>query len=135
MSRRTHLSNYTRDTPSLSEPCRKQEQTATLLALFAGFVAADQWYAHHWILAVLKSQVIIFIGLVCLGLWLHGRGFQVWGVTLLSWLIRGLIALAGWWAVDLTFWIVGGIYGTPECPVGDDGKEVVRGLGDVEGFC
>ncbi|KAL0468291.1 hypothetical protein QR685DRAFT_530568 [Neurospora intermedia] len=123
MSRRTHLANYTRDTCSLSEPCRKQEQTATLLALFAGFVAADQWYAHHWILAVLKSQMIIFIGLVCLGLWLHGRRFQVWGLTLLEWLIRGLIALAGWWAVDLTFWIVGGIYGTPGCPVGDDGHQ------------
>ncbi|KAK3347865.1 hypothetical protein B0H65DRAFT_461586 [Neurospora tetraspora] len=115
-----HPPLHTRGTPSLSEPCLEQERTATLLALFAGFGAADQWYAHHWILAVLKSQVIIFIGLVCLGLWRNGKAFQVCGVTLLSWLIRGLIALAGWWAMDLAFWVAGGIYGTPGCPVGDD---------------
>ncbi|KAK1775527.1 hypothetical protein QBC45DRAFT_242351 [Copromyces sp. CBS 386.78] len=108
---------HTRDAACLYDPCRKQQDIATLLALFAGFVAADQWYAHHWILAVLKSQVIIFVGLVCWGIWLRGKQFQVWQITLQSWLIRGLLGLAGWWSIDLAFWVVG-VYGTPGCPVG-----------------
>ncbi|KAK3391381.1 hypothetical protein B0T20DRAFT_396870 [Sordaria brevicollis] len=102
--------------PCLSDHCLQQQRTGTLLALFAGFVAADQWFAHNWVLAVLKMQGIIFIGLVCLWLWLHGRYFQVWQVTLQEWLVRGLVVLALWWAMDLTFWVVGGIYATPGCP-------------------
>ena len=44
-------------------------------------------------------------------------------MTLESWLIRGVIGLVGWWAIDLTLWVVGA-YGTPGCPVLKDGKNL-----------
>ncbi|KAJ4301442.1 hypothetical protein N0V90_003534 [Kalmusia sp. IMI 367209] len=42
------------DQRPLDERCYKQERVATLLAIFLGVFGADQWYAHHWVLAIFK---------------------------------------------------------------------------------
>ncbi|KAH8647037.1 hypothetical protein BGZ60DRAFT_423998 [Tricladium varicosporioides] len=58
-----------------SEKCYKQERIATLLALYLGAFGADQWYAHHWVLAVFKMFTLGGFGiwaLVDLTLWIKG---------------------------------------------------------------
>lgn len=70
-------------TNPVSDKCYRQERTAMLLSLFLGVFGVDQFYAHHWVLAVFK--------LLTLG------------------------GLGAWALADVVMWIVGGIYGTPDC--------------------
>jgi hypothetical protein len=42
------------DEQPTSEQCYRQERTGMLLAVLLGFLGIDQWYAHHWVLAVFK---------------------------------------------------------------------------------
>ncbi|KAF5027420.1 hypothetical protein F66182_497 [Fusarium sp. NRRL 66182] len=46
-----------------SEKCYRQERTAMLLNLFLGCFGIDQFYAHHWPLAVFKMLTFGGIGL------------------------------------------------------------------------
>lgn len=72
----------------MTNKCYRQERTAMLLNLWLGCLGVDQFYAHHWPLAVFK--------LLTLG----GGGL--------------------WALVDLHLWMVGGVYGTPGCPGGNE---------------
>lgn len=47
----------------MNEKCYKQERTAMLLNLFLGTLGVDQFYAHHWPLAVFKLFTLGFFGL------------------------------------------------------------------------
>ncbi|KAJ5523015.1 hypothetical protein N7494_013201 [Penicillium frequentans] len=85
--------------------CYRQQGTATLFALFLGLLAVDQWYAHHWALAVVKMSCFL-ISCFC---HLSGRPH-----------LATAFGFAGgvWSGTDLVLWIVGGVYGTPNCPGG-----------------
>lgn len=100
------------DERPLDNKCYRQERTAMLLSLFVGSLGIDQFYAHHWPLAVFKL-------LAGLSLWL---GVAVSVVSdnptgaVLGGLVRSWSGL--WWFIDIVLWIVGGVYGTPGCPGG-----------------
>ncbi|KAJ2898507.1 hypothetical protein MKZ38_003857 [Zalerion maritima] len=66
----------------MSEKCYRQERTAMLLNLFLGGIAADQWYAHHWVLAVFK-----FITIGGLGLWAM--------IDMILWIVGGVYGTPG----------------------------------------
>lgn len=98
-----------------TEHCNKQERIATLLSVLLGFLAADQWYAHHWVLAVFKM------------LTLGGLGFW-WCADNIMWSKSFCVNLclslkcSPCLACVLTYEIViGGVYGTPGCPGGYGG--------------
>ncbi|KAM0433883.1 hypothetical protein ACHAPT_003826 [Fusarium lateritium] len=58
-----------------TEKCYRQERTAMLLNLFLGLFGVDQFYAHHWPLAVFKLLTLGGLGtwsLVDMILWIVG---------------------------------------------------------------
>lgn len=65
-----------------TEQCYAQERTAMLLALFLGSLGVDQFYAHHWTLAVFK---LLTGG--CLGLWSL--------IDLVLWIVGGIYGTPG----------------------------------------
>lgn len=59
----------------LDDRCYHQERTAMLLSIFLGVFGVDQWYAHHWVLAVFKTLTLGMSGiwaLVDVILWIMG---------------------------------------------------------------
>lgn len=59
----------------LNDRCYRQERTAMLLSVFLGIFGVDQWYAHHWVLAVFKTLTLGLSGiwaLVDVILWIVG---------------------------------------------------------------
>lgn len=100
------------DERPLDNKCYRQERTAMLLSLFLGSIGVDQFYAHHWPLAVFKM-------LSGLGLWL-GLGVSIISDNPFGLVLGGLVSSWSglWWLVDMILWIVGGVYGTPGCPGG-----------------
>jgi len=91
--------------------CYRQERTAMLLALYLGSWGVDQWYAHHWVLATSKMLCTVIVQTTAAHAAL--RKERIGG---LSRLLLALVIL--WKLVDITLWIVGGVYGTPGCPGG-----------------
>ncbi|KAF5596488.1 TM2 domain-containing protein [Fusarium pseudoanthophilum] len=70
------------DERPLTEKCYRQERTAMILSLLFGVIGADQFYAHHWPLAVFK--------LVTLG------GAGVWAfVDMILWIVGGVYGTPG----------------------------------------
>lgn len=66
----------------MDEKCYKQERTAMLLAFFLGCLGVDQFYAHHWMLAVFK---LLTFGGLCL--W--------WFVDMVLWIVGGIYGTPG----------------------------------------
>ncbi|KAI9146619.1 TM2 domain-containing protein [Paramyrothecium foliicola] len=65
-----------------SSKCYRQERVAMLLSLFLGNLGADQFYAHHWLLAVFK--------LLTFG------GLGVWSlVDMILWIVGGVYGTPG----------------------------------------
>lgn len=65
-----------------TEKCYRQERTAMILSLCLGLIGVDQWYAHHWPLAVFK--------LVTLG------GGGLWAfVDVILWMVGGIYGTPG----------------------------------------
>lgn len=87
------------DQRPITEQCYRQERTATLLAVLLGPIAADQFYAQHWLLAIFK--LIIALSSAC---WAFREANTI------SFGVGGL-----WILADGILWIVGGVYGTPGC--------------------
>ncbi|OJJ97168.1 hypothetical protein ASPACDRAFT_1858630 [Aspergillus aculeatus ATCC 16872] len=48
--------NINNEDSLLDDRCSNQHDTAIGLACILGLLGADHWYAHHWLLAVLKSM-------------------------------------------------------------------------------
>lgn len=70
------------DERPMTEKCYKQERVAMLLALFVGVFGVDQWYAHHWALAVFKMLTF--------------GGFGIWAtVDLILWIVGGVYGTPG----------------------------------------
>ncbi|KAF5530070.1 TM2 domain-containing protein [Fusarium napiforme] len=70
------------DERPLTEKCYRQERTAMILSLLFGVIGADQFYAHHWPLAVFK---LITIG-----------GVGVWAfVDMILWIVGGVYGTPG----------------------------------------
>lgn len=70
------------DERPLAEKCYAQERTAMLLAIFVGTFGVDQFYAHHWPLAVFKL--------------LTGGGFGLWAlVDIVLWVVGGVYGTPG----------------------------------------
>ncbi|KAM5342315.1 hypothetical protein ACJ41O_013281 [Fusarium nematophilum] len=70
------------DEHPVTEKCYRQERTAMLLSLFFGCLGVDQFYAHHWALAVFK--------LLTFG------GFGVWAlVDMILWIVGGVYGTPG----------------------------------------
>ncbi|KAE8449348.1 hypothetical protein EG329_008249 [Mollisiaceae sp. DMI_Dod_QoI] len=66
----------------MTNKCYRQERTATLLALFFGTFGADQFYAHHWALAVFKL--------------LTAGGLGLWSlIDVVLWIVGGVYATPG----------------------------------------
>ncbi|RDL37900.1 Uncharacterized protein BP5553_05333 [Venustampulla echinocandica] len=70
------------DSRPTSNRCYAQERTATLLSYILGPLAVDQFYAHHWVLAVFK--LLTFGGL---GLW--------WFIDIILWIVGGVYGTPG----------------------------------------
>lgn len=85
-----------------NEQCYRQERTAMLLSLLLGPLGADQFYAHHWLLAAFKL--------------LTGGGFGIWAFVDCKQVWNLKYSLANICIGIL--WIIGGVYGTPGCPGG-----------------
>lgn len=70
------------DERPLSEKCYRQERTAMILSLLFGILGVDQFYAHHWLLAVFK---LLTIG-----------GLGVWSfVDMILWIVGGVYGTPG----------------------------------------
>ena len=70
------------DERPMDEKCYKQERVAIFLALFLGSFGVDQFYAHHWALAVFKL--------------LTGGGLGVWSlIDLILWIRGGVYGTPG----------------------------------------
>lgn len=70
------------DDPSMTEDCLRQERTAVFLATLLGLIGVDQFYAHHWALAVFKLITIGGFGIwwvVDMVLWVHGGYYTTSG--------------------------------------------------------
>ncbi|RMJ00526.1 hypothetical protein CDV36_015923 [Fusarium kuroshium] len=70
------------DERPMTEKCYRQERTAMLLSLFLGVLGVDQFYAHHWPLAVFK-----FMTLGGLGTWAF--------VDMILWIVGGVYGTPG----------------------------------------
>ncbi|RSL37861.1 hypothetical protein CEP53_015421 [Fusarium sp. AF-6] len=70
------------DERPMTEKCYRQERTAMLLSLFLGVLGIDQFYAHHWPLAVFK-----FLTLGGLGTWAF--------VDMILWIVGGVYGTPG----------------------------------------
>ncbi|KAF5238316.1 hypothetical protein FANTH_10348 [Fusarium anthophilum] len=63
------------DERPLTEKCYRQERTAMILSLLLGSLGVDQFYAHHWPLAVFKLLTLGGAGtwaLIVMILWIVG---------------------------------------------------------------
>ncbi|CZR39106.1 uncharacterized protein FPRO_05702 [Fusarium proliferatum ET1] len=70
------------DERPLSQKCYRQERTAMILSLLFGILGVDQFYAHHWPLAVFK---LLTIG-----------GLGVWSfVDMILWIVGGVYGTPG----------------------------------------
>jgi TM2 domain len=59
----------------VTDDCCYEERCAVGLAILLGLIGVDQFYAHHWALAVFKLLTIGGFGiwyLVDIGLWMRG---------------------------------------------------------------
>ncbi|KAG7403814.1 TM2 domain-containing protein 2 [Fusarium oxysporum f. sp. rapae] len=65
-----------------TEKCYRQERTAMILSLLFGVLGVDQFYAHHWPLAVFK-----LLTLGGLGLWAF--------VDMILWIVGGVYGTPG----------------------------------------
>ncbi|RAH80161.1 hypothetical protein BO86DRAFT_433854 [Aspergillus japonicus CBS 114.51] len=104
----------------MDNKCYRQERTAILLSMFLGFFGVDQWYAHHWALAIFKmSSGLTFLLIRNIPSTVLDRTDSC-----LLWAFLGLtyglfmVATPVWWLTDTILWTVGGYYGTPGCPGG-----------------
>ncbi|KAI8714838.1 TM2 domain-containing protein [Fusarium sp. LHS14.1] len=70
------------DERPMTEKCYRQERTAMLLSLFLGVLGVDQFYAHHWPLAIFK-----FLTLGGLGTWAF--------VDMILWIVGGVYGTPG----------------------------------------
>lgn len=62
--------------------CYRQERTAMLLALLLGTLGVDQWYAHHWALAIFKMLTV--------------GGLGTWAfVDVILWVVGGVYGTPG----------------------------------------
>ncbi|CAM1508473.1 Fc.00g053210.m01.CDS01 [Cosmosporella sp. VM-42] len=66
----------------MTHKCYRQERIAMLLSVFLGTFGADQWYAHHWPLAVFK-----FLTLGGAGIWSF--------VDVILWIMGGVYGTPG----------------------------------------
>lgn len=67
---------------SLLSKCYRQERTAMFLNLFLGVLGIDQWYAHHWPLAVFKMLTL--------------GGFGLWAfIDQILWMVGGVYGTPG----------------------------------------
>lgn len=97
----------------MDNKCYRQERTAMLLSFILGSFGVDQFYAHHWPLAVFKmlSGMNLLNGVIL-------------AVVTQNPFVAGFFASLTsfgtgiWWFVDVILWMVGGVYGTPGCPGG-----------------
>ncbi|KAL5603172.1 hypothetical protein FOBRF1_010705 [Fusarium oxysporum] len=65
-----------------TEKCYRQERTAMILSLLFGTLGVDQFYAHHWPLAVFK---LLTVG-----------GLGVWAfVDMILWIVGGVYGTPG----------------------------------------
>ncbi|KAF4955216.1 hypothetical protein FSARC_11921 [Fusarium sarcochroum] len=70
------------DERPLTDKCYGQERKAMLLSLFFGCLGIDQYYAHHWPLAIFK--ILTFGGL---GLWAM--------IDMILWIVGGVYGTPG----------------------------------------
>ncbi|PCD24126.1 hypothetical protein FGRA07_11402 [Fusarium graminearum] len=70
------------DERPLTAKCYRQERTAMLLAFLLGSFGIDQFYAHHWPLAVFKLLTL-------------GAGGVWWFVDVILWTVGGVYGTPG----------------------------------------
>lgn len=94
--------------------CYKQERTAILLSIFLGSLGVDQFYAHHWPLAVCKLLFCLPAVVVRIVLWICALVEpDECRVVIPIFLLFG--PWCAWTVTDVILWTVGGVYGTPGC--------------------
>lgn len=118
-----------------TEACNAKFKNATLLALFLGTFGVDQFYAHHCKFNINPTSFIPSPSPVTTAnhqthmkrfLWCGGDWeewadlFEYIGV-LAAFKLLTLGGLGTWSLIDVVLWIVGGIYGLPDCGGGYGG--------------
>lgn len=103
----------------MTDRCYRQQGTATLLAFFIGWLGVDQFYAHHWGLAVGKLLIAILLLIFIAALGEDQSNAHNWYLALGKSLTSA--GLGVWVTVDIVLWVVGGVYATPGCPGGFGG--------------
>ncbi|KAK0130070.1 hypothetical protein ONS96_000607 [Cadophora gregata f. sp. sojae] len=98
-----------------SKECADKFRLATLLAMFFSFTAADQWLAHHWILASFKILILLSSALVTVFSYTAGDEPE----SPLIYLAKFIYST--WSLIDVIMWIVGGVYGIHGCGGGYGG--------------
>ncbi|PYI28879.1 hypothetical protein BP00DRAFT_459079 [Aspergillus indologenus CBS 114.80] len=100
----------------MDNKCYRQERTAILLSWILGILGVDQWYAHHWALAIFK----MLSGFIFLLIKVIPSPDLDKTDSSLRWAFLNFFKVATpvWWLTDTILWIVGGYYGTPGCPGG-----------------
>ncbi|OJJ97167.1 hypothetical protein ASPACDRAFT_1858629 [Aspergillus aculeatus ATCC 16872] len=95
------------------DQCYKKQEVAGYLAGFLGWISGiDQWYAHHWALAVFKSSWVILL-LVRIFL----ASFVEFDPSLnlddldIACVLAALVASL-WWPIDTVLWLKG-VYSVP----------------------
>ncbi|RSL42613.1 hypothetical protein CEP54_015419 [Fusarium duplospermum] len=70
------------DERPITAKCYRQERTALILSFVVGTLGVDQFYAHHWPLAVFKLLTL-------------GGGGIWWFVDVILWMVGGVYGTPG----------------------------------------
>ncbi|RAH49885.1 uncharacterized protein BO95DRAFT_428234 [Aspergillus brunneoviolaceus CBS 621.78] len=108
-----------------NDRCSNQHDTALGLACILGLLGADHWYAHRWLLAVLKSMWA-FLEAGRFLIYRYGGKYDphsagtppgLFWLSTISFLM--MIVTIFWWPIDAMLWGTG-VYSTPGCmgPIG-----------------
>ncbi|PYH85939.1 hypothetical protein BO82DRAFT_398257 [Aspergillus uvarum CBS 121591] len=112
--------NNSKEDCSLEDQCSNQHDTAFGLACSLGLLGADHWYAHHWLLAVLKSMWAFLHGVLVL-IYRYGGHHDPYAADfppVLLWLsafsFLMKIVTIFWYPIDAYLWSTG-VYSIPGC--------------------
>ncbi|RAH49884.1 uncharacterized protein BO95DRAFT_479155 [Aspergillus brunneoviolaceus CBS 621.78] len=110
-----------RDQDESLEPhdqCYKKQEIAGYLAGFLGLIGGvDQWYAHHWALAVFKSSwvILVLVRIFLASFVEFDPPLNLDDLDMACFL--AVVVTSLWWPVDTVLWLKG-VYSVPGCEGG-----------------
>ncbi|RAK79582.1 uncharacterized protein BO72DRAFT_456788 [Aspergillus fijiensis CBS 313.89] len=110
-----------RDQDESLEPhdqCYKKQEIGGYLAGFLGLIGGvDQWYAHHWALAVFKSSwvILVLVRIFLASFVEFDPPLNLDDLDMACFL--AVVVTSLWWPVDTVLWLKG-VYSVPGCEGG-----------------